>query len=61
MTSNNLTAIGAAWTALLACGLVRSKGDFSEWYLAKSGSYLRSMQSRRRQVPEVVIPMLEWS
>ena len=61
MIINNLNAIARAYDALRSSGLVRSKADFSKWYLAKSNSYLRSMQARSRVVPDATVAMLEWS
>lgn len=61
MNINNLNAIGRAYDALRSNGLVGSKADFSKWYLAKSDSYLRSMQARSRIVPDATVAMLEWS
>ena len=61
MIIDNLNAIGSAYTALRSNNLVRSKADFSKWYLAKSDSYLRCMQSRSRTVPDAIVAMLEWS
>ena len=61
MIINNLNAIARAYDALRSSGLVRSKADFSKWYLAKSDSYLRSMQARSRIVPDAAVAMLEWS
>jgi hypothetical protein len=58
---NGLDFLAATYTALRAHGMVRSKADFSRWYLAKSGSYLRSMQARSRHVPDATMAMLEWS
>ena len=60
-THNNLKMVGDSYAALHGCGLVRSKADFSRWYLAKSDSYLRSMQARSRIVPDATVAMLEWS
>jgi hypothetical protein len=60
-THNNLKMVGDTYTALRAHRLVRSKADFSKWYLAKSDSYLRSMQARSRCVPDATMAMLEWS
>src|SRR5690606_16822285 len=53
--------LAAAYHALRSHGLVRSKAEFSKWYLAKSDSYLRSMQARSRTVPDATVAMLEWS
>lgn len=61
MIINNLNAISRVYNALRRNGLVRSKADFSRWYLAKSDSYLRSMQARSRIVPDATVAMLEWS
>jgi len=61
MIINNLNALGDTYASLRAYGLVRSKADFSRWYLAKSDSYLRSMQARSRRVPDATVAMLEWS
>lgn len=61
MIINNLNALVRAYDALRSNGLVRSKADFSKWYLAKSDSYLRSMQARSRTVPDATVAMLEWS
>lgn len=61
MIINNLNAIARAYDALRSNGLARSKADFSRWYLAKSDSYLRSMQARSRIVPDATVAMLEWS
>lgn len=60
-THNNLNALGRAYHALRSYGLVGSKAEFSKWYLAKSASYLRSMQARSRTVPDATVAMLEWS
>lgn len=61
MIINNLNALGTTYTALRAHGLVGSKADFSRWYLAKSDSYLRSMQAKFRTVPDATVAMLEWT
>lgn len=61
MIINNLNAIVSAYMALRSNNLVRSKADFSKWYLAKGDSYLRSMQARSRNVPDATAAMLQWS
>ena len=61
MIINNLNATGRTYHALRSNGLVGSKAEFSKWYLAKSDSYLRSMQARSRTVPDATVAMLEWS
>ena len=61
MIINNLNTLGSTYHALRSYGLVGSKAEFSKWYLAKSASYLRSMQARSRTVPDATVAMLEWS
>ena len=61
MIINNLNALAATHAALQRMGVVRSKADFSTRFLEKTGSYLTSMQTRSRSVPDVVMATLEWS
>lgn len=61
MIVNNLDALAATYSGLQRIGVVRSKADFSRRFLEKTGSYLTSMQTRSRSVPDVVMATLEWS
>lgn len=58
MEKNGLSFLEDIYIRMQETGLVTSKAEFSQRYLGKGASYLTSMRSRQRNVPDDVFAFL---
>lgn len=58
MDTNGLFLLEEIYARMQEAGLVTSKAEFSQRFLGKGASYLTSMRSRQRNVPDDVFAFL---
>lgn len=58
MNATGLFLLEDIYTRMQEAGLVTSKAEFSQRFLGKGASYLTSMRSRQRHVPDDVFALL---